>query len=197
VIGEILWDVKKNKLAHGQFEPWIRNELKITPQHARKYMRVFDVFGRTDKEIEHYLPFGPTFLFKLSALPEKYIEEIKQKATSDGLSAEYLQSLLDVEENARTVKVKVEGQDKSKQIKKSNEKSAQDYSVTLEMLASEAQRLKKIAEDMFSNAKITADKTIDEGNYTLYKQACGDLFTELNRIAEIIEGKINEGNKAA
>jgi hypothetical protein len=64
MIGEKMIEVK-SLLKHGQFGPWIRNEIGVTPQHARKYRKAFEIFG---DQKEFHIPFGPTYLFKLITL---------------------------------------------------------------------------------------------------------------------------------
>jgi SMC interacting uncharacterized protein involved in chromosome segregation len=46
-IGRRLKHTKENKtdLPHGQWENWCRNNLNITPQHANRFIRVFEYYG--------------------------------------------------------------------------------------------------------------------------------------------------------
>jgi hypothetical protein len=105
MIGGVLYDVKKNKLIHGQFEAWVRSELNISPQQARRYMKVFVIFGGKEKEIAQYGRFGPTILYEIAALHRDYIKEIRKKASSDGLDVDFLQDILDRAKKARQEKL--------------------------------------------------------------------------------------------
>ena len=97
-IGRRLKHVKENDLAHGEWERWCRDDAKISPTNAKRYIRVFNRFGEkrppgvglglriwdeltpfTDEELEqeHELPSGEKK--KPTEMSRREIEELKRQ----------------------------------------------------------------------------------------------------------------------
>jgi hypothetical protein len=89
VIGDELTKVK-DTLVHGQFEAWIKAELEITPQHARRFM---NVSLKLKDQKEHYVRFEPTLLYDLASKKPNVIEDANALAQKGELSLEFFQSL--------------------------------------------------------------------------------------------------------
>lgn len=78
-IGEKLCEVKKS-LGHGQFIPWLEENVNTTRCQANKYMKVFERFGSNVKTSLH-LDFE-----KMHVLASLSDEEIKSLGTIEELS---------------------------------------------------------------------------------------------------------------
>lgn len=73
-IGRRLKHVKEKDLAHGEWERWCRNEIRITPQHANRFIRIHDRF----KDRISMFDLGVSALEQLIDLTD---EQIKQPHT--------------------------------------------------------------------------------------------------------------------
>ncbi|WP_010494973.1 DUF3102 domain-containing protein [Paenibacillus elgii] len=66
-IGRRLKHVKENDLAHGQWERWCREQIEMDPSEARKFMRVVEQLGDTNRCT--YTEMGLRALYEIATLP--------------------------------------------------------------------------------------------------------------------------------
>jgi hypothetical protein len=177
--GEKMIEVK-SVLKHGQFGPWIRNEIGITPQHARKYRKVFEIFG---DEKEFYIPFGPTYLFHLTSLPNDLIEEVRNQAKSGGLTAEFLQEILD----RKDIPQAPEGDGLGGGEEKTDE--------SLKGLIKQIKSLKTLTAKKYKEITVKVNQPIGEDNIKAYKSVCKRLGDELLKVGVYLETSLGDSRK--
>ncbi|WP_052476313.1 DUF3102 domain-containing protein [Cohnella kolymensis] len=73
-IGKRLKHVKENDLAHGQWERWCRDEVDFTPQHANKFIKVYEEFSVGVNRIPSF-GLGINALYEISSMPAEEREQ--------------------------------------------------------------------------------------------------------------------------
>lgn len=66
----------KDRLAHGQFKPWLQSEFEMTDRHARRFMQVAE---RSLANTEHvrYLPVSVLYELAAPSTPETIVEMVE------------------------------------------------------------------------------------------------------------------------
>jgi hypothetical protein len=169
-IGEELSKIK-GELEHGQYEDWIRGELGITPQHAGRYRKVFEMLN---DQKEHYVRFGvgPTVLFDLAYSSDKAIKKFNDEISKGEVPFELLE------------KVKK----KTAKITKLNKK----------VVKASVKKIIQMKEQIQKEMKLFQAGKIDSGiesNIKEFGQACQDLSKQLIEFVESISNKSDSSKK--
>lgn len=107
-IGKRLKHVKENDLAHGDWERWCREEIEMTPQHANRFVKVFEELGAN--RTSGFDLVGVKALYEIATLPSEERERehiLKSGAikTPDDMTVKELRevkkALKEAEERAR------------------------------------------------------------------------------------------------
>lgn len=78
-IGRRLKHVKENDLVHGEWESYCTEQVKITPRHANRYIKVVEELGSNQTSVSDL---GINALYEIATLPEE--EREKEHVTSKG-----------------------------------------------------------------------------------------------------------------
>lgn len=73
-IGRRLKHVKENDLAHGEWTRWLNEEVRISHEHARKFIKVYERFEKSTP-VWGLLPSAMSVLFELTSFTDEQLEQ--------------------------------------------------------------------------------------------------------------------------
>lgn len=173
--GRRLKHVKENDLARGQWECWCRDEVKMTPQHANRFIRVYDRFSDRTSMFE-------LGVASLDLLVEFTDEQLERPHTVPSTGATKTVDEMTVRE-LREVKAALKAEREAReQAEARAQKAEDDYETvrdTLESISEQPPRVEYVYVDNTASdpMKVTSDVLIN-GNVQRLSEAVGAVLED-------------------
>src|SRR5699024_1014350 len=173
-IGRRLKHVKENDLAHGEWAKWLKDDVNISHEHARRFIKVFERFEKSTPEWS-LMPNAVTVLYELTSLTDEQLTQ--EYEFLDGTKKKPVEmSRRQIEEMKRIERERDEARKQAEAERKERERLEEEN----EELRN--QEPKVVTEYVETEPTEPYDRTLD---YPYDVQQGNDFYAMLNEVVEL------------